>query len=118
MSSEQQAKQLKQFYHNLIRYIMMSAGYILIWILTGGGYFWPIWPIIVEGLFILKQAQNAGLIENIHKYKKNILSVEEKWVAERVKKDIENKAPTTDQASDTSINNANTETKNNTNATE
>lgn len=88
MSPESREKHLKKFYSSFIRYIMLSAGYILIWMLTGGGYFWPIWPVIVEGLFIAKYAHDLGLLTDVSKYKKDIMSAEAKWIENRVKKDL------------------------------
>lgn len=88
MSPESREKHLKQFYSSFIRYIMLSAAYILIWMLTGGGYFWPIWPVIVEGLFIGKYAHDLGLLTDVSKYKKDIMSAEAKWIENRVKKDL------------------------------
>ena len=29
----------------LAAYLVVNAGLVLIWALTGAGYFWPIWPI-------------------------------------------------------------------------
>lgn len=37
-------------------YIAVNAGLILIWLINGMGYFWPIWPIVWWGLSLLIQA--------------------------------------------------------------
>ncbi|MBV9279603.1 MAG: DUF1707 domain-containing protein [Chloroflexi bacterium] len=35
----------------LIRYLLISLFFIVVWALTGSSYFWPIWIILIMGLF-------------------------------------------------------------------
>jgi hypothetical protein len=41
----EQVKELKGYYTNLVIYAGISASSIIVWLLNGGGPFWPIWPI-------------------------------------------------------------------------
>lgn len=34
----------------LVPYIVVNAFLVLVWLVTGAGYFWPIWPILGWGL--------------------------------------------------------------------
>ncbi len=35
----------RQFRFHLIVYVVVNAALVVIWAATGGGYFWPIWPM-------------------------------------------------------------------------
>ena len=38
-------------------YLAVMALLVAIWALTGAGYFWPVWPILGWGLFVLPDAR-------------------------------------------------------------
>ncbi len=40
----------------LRQYLLVNLGLIVVWAVTGQGYFWPIWPIATWGLSLLIQA--------------------------------------------------------------
>ena len=40
-------------------YLAVMAQLVAIWALTGAGYFWPIWPILGWGLFVLPDAMRV-----------------------------------------------------------
>jgi holo-[acyl-carrier protein] synthase len=40
------------FYHDLTAYLLVNAGLVAIWALSGAGNFWPIWPMLGWGIGI------------------------------------------------------------------
>jgi hypothetical protein len=49
----------KDFYNNLISYLVVNAVLVVIWALTGRGYPWFLWPLGIWGVFILSHFLNA-----------------------------------------------------------
>jgi fatty acid desaturase len=47
--------QKRHYRRQVVNYLAVNAGLIVIWLLGGGGYFWPIWPIFGWGLALLIQ---------------------------------------------------------------
>ena len=45
----------RMYRRQLSRYVAVNTGLVLIWLLDGGGSFWPIWPIACWGLALLIQ---------------------------------------------------------------
>ena len=43
-------KAKRDFRNHVAIYVIVNAGLILIWALSGAGYFWPIWPIAGWGI--------------------------------------------------------------------
>jgi hypothetical protein len=43
-------------YAHLRSYIAVMAFLVLIWALTGFGYFWPAWPMVIWGFFAIRHA--------------------------------------------------------------
>lgn len=68
--NEQQVRQhvrrLRRFYTDALIYAVVNVGLILIWALSGGGYFWPIWVIIGWGIGLGIHAFSLGLIPQIN----------------------------------------------------
>lgn len=68
--TEQQARvyihKLRQFYTDILIYGVVNLGLILIWALSGGGYFWPIWVIVGWGIGLGVHAFSLGLIPQIN----------------------------------------------------
>lgn len=58
----EQIRNLKVFYTNLAIYGGVSIACILIWLLTGAGPFWPIWPIFGFALAALFQGIKLGAL--------------------------------------------------------
>lgn len=52
---------LGHFYRQLALYGIVNAGLILVWLLSGEGYFWPIWVIIAWGIPLFIQAIDLKL---------------------------------------------------------
>jgi hypothetical protein len=44
-----------------VTYLAVSALLIVIWALTGAGYFWPIWPILGWGVCVAPRVAKVGL---------------------------------------------------------
>ena len=42
----------REFRTHLMVYVAVNAVLVLIWSLTGAGYFWPMWPILGWGIAI------------------------------------------------------------------
>ncbi len=68
--TEQQARvyvhKLRQFYTDILVYGVVNLGLVLIWAISGGGYFWPIWVIIGWGIGLGVHAFSLGLIPQIN----------------------------------------------------
>ncbi|MEN8236513.1 MAG: 2TM domain-containing protein [Pseudomonadota bacterium] len=58
----QRVKNLREFYRHLTIYGVVNLSLILIWAISGGGYFWPIWVIVGWGVGIGLQAISLGLV--------------------------------------------------------
>jgi hypothetical protein len=55
-------RKLRRFYTDAMIYGVVNLGLILIWAISGGGYFWPIWVIIGWGIGLGIHAFSLGLI--------------------------------------------------------
>ncbi len=42
----------REFRTHLVVYVAVNALLVLIWSLTGAGYFWPMWPILGWGIAV------------------------------------------------------------------
>lgn len=77
---------LSNLHNQIIRYVGINTAGIIIWTLSGGGYFWPIWTIVLWGSDLLYQAYKLDLLKNTIKYKDSILDVARKWENKQVEK--------------------------------
>lgn len=57
---------LRRFYTDVLVYTIVNIGLILIWLVSGGGYFWPIWVIIGWGIGLGIHAFTLGLIPQMN----------------------------------------------------
>jgi hypothetical protein len=48
------------FRSHLFAYLAVNAGLVVIWALTGMGYFWPVWPLLGWGVGLLADAGAFG----------------------------------------------------------
>jgi len=55
-------RKLRRFYTDAFIYGIVNIGLILIWAISGGGYFWPIWVIIGWGIGLGIHAFSLGII--------------------------------------------------------
>jgi hypothetical protein len=61
-------RKLSRFYTDALIYVVVNLGLILIWAISGGGYFWPIWVIIGWGIGLGVHAFSLGLIPQINNF--------------------------------------------------
>lgn len=47
------------FRTHLLMYILVNAFLVVIWLMTGSGFFWPIFPIVGWGIGIVAHAWDA-----------------------------------------------------------
>ncbi|MBY0500514.1 MAG: 2TM domain-containing protein [Alphaproteobacteria bacterium] len=59
-------RKLRRFYSDALIYGVVNLGLILIWAISGGGYFWPIWVIIGWGIGLGIHAFSLGLIPQMN----------------------------------------------------
>lgn len=59
-------RKLKRFYTDILIYVIVNVGLILIWAVSGGGYFWPIWVIVGGGIGLSIYAFSVGLIPQMN----------------------------------------------------
>ncbi len=68
--NEQKAREhvnkLRRFYTDALIYGVVNLGLILIWAISGGGYFWPIWVIVGWGIGLAVHAFSLGLIPQVN----------------------------------------------------
>ena len=58
-------KKLRRFYTDILIYAVVNLGLILIWAISGGGTFWPIWVIVGWGIGLGVHAFSLGLLPQI-----------------------------------------------------
>ncbi len=58
-------RKLRRFYTDALIYAVVNLGLILIWAISGGGYFWPIWVIVGWGIGLGVHAFSLGLIPQL-----------------------------------------------------
>ena len=49
----------REFWGHLAVYLVVNAGLIVIWAMTSGGYFWPVWPILGWGIGVAAHAASV-----------------------------------------------------------
>src|SRR5438034_915675 len=57
---------LRRFYTDVLIYVIVNIGLVLIWAISGAGYFWPIWVIIGWGIGLGVHAFSLGLIPQMN----------------------------------------------------
>lgn len=48
--ARKKVKAKREFYQHLTSYAIVMAALVMIWLVSGGGYFWPIWPMLGWGI--------------------------------------------------------------------
>lgn len=61
----EKARRLREFYMGLTVYALVNLGLVVIWAVSGGGYFWPIWVMVGWGLGYLIQAISLGMVPQV-----------------------------------------------------
>lgn len=49
----------RKFHADLVAYVVVNAGLILVWAVTGAGYFWPAWVLGGWGVGLVLDAWNV-----------------------------------------------------------
>jgi hypothetical protein len=57
------ARLLKNFYGEFQSYVIINGVFVLVWLLADGGYFWPVWPIVIWGISLFLKASKLGVID-------------------------------------------------------
>lgn len=55
-------ERLKAFYNELYTFLITSAFSVLVWLLAGAGYFWPIWILVLWGGPLFLKASKLGIV--------------------------------------------------------
>lgn len=77
---------LRDFYQSLIIYALVNAGLVMIWAVSGGGTFWPIWVMVGWGSGLAISAVSLGLFPQLS----TLFPVfSDDWEDEQVKKQLE-----------------------------
>lgn len=74
-------KALRNFYRDAIYSALMSLGVIIIWAFSGGGYFWPIFVIVVFVISLIQKALDIGVFPKLTEL---LPFVDEKWEEQQV----------------------------------
>lgn len=80
---------LKNFYGELSVYILVITVSLIVWLLMGGGYFWPLWIILIWGIVLLLKASrlhiiNPMLYQNAHQFREKLPFIRPQWQEEKV----------------------------------
>ena len=80
---------LKNFYGELSVYILVVTVSLIVWLLMGGGYFWPLWIILIWGVVLLLKASrlhviNPLLYSSAHKFRETLPFIRPQWQEEKV----------------------------------
>ncbi len=75
---------LKNFYGELSSYILVVTISLIVWLLSGGGYFWPIWVILIWGIVLFLKASRLHIISPIyysksHDLREKLPFIKEEW---------------------------------------
>jgi uncharacterized membrane protein YecN with MAPEG domain len=49
----------RDFWANVVAYVVVNAFFVLAWAVTGGGYFWPVWIMGAWGVGVVMHAYNV-----------------------------------------------------------
>lgn len=75
---------LKNFYGELSSYILVVTISLIVWLLSGGGYFWPIWVILIWGIVLFLKASKLHIISpayyaKSHDLREKLPFIKEEW---------------------------------------
>ena len=55
----ERVKAKRDFLRGVLIYLVTNAFLVVVWAMSGGGYFWPVWPIAGWALGLAYQAWNV-----------------------------------------------------------
>jgi len=81
-------KFLKNFYGELSVYVLSVTVSLIVWLLCGGGYFWPLWLILIWGVILALKASRLRIItpalyHGAHKLRENLPFIRPQWEGEK-----------------------------------
>jgi len=56
-------KKRRDFYGHLLVYTMVNSFLVVIWAMTSGGFFWPVFPIVGWGIGVVMNAWDVYFAE-------------------------------------------------------
>ncbi len=56
-------ERLKSFYNEFYCFLIVVASTLLIWFLSGGGYFWPVWIMVLWGMPLFFKSSKLGVLD-------------------------------------------------------
>ena len=57
-------KKRRDFYGHILVYLLVNAFLVVIWAMTGAGFFWPIFPIVGWGIGVIMNAWDVYFAED------------------------------------------------------
>ena len=81
-------RSLKHFYRDVVFYVVMNIALILIWAISGGGYFWPIWVIVGWGLSLGMRALHIGIFPHLQEM---LPFMKDEWEENKIKEMMDKK---------------------------
>lgn len=83
-------RRLKNFYGELSVFILVITVSLIIWLLCGGGYFWPLWIGLIWGVVLLLKASKLKIIaptlyEGAHTLREKLPFIRPQWESEKAK---------------------------------
>jgi hypothetical protein len=82
MEAREKVRHLKTFYVNLLVYATVSVVCIIIWLVSGGGTFWPFWVIFGCAIAAFLQALRLGQLPIVEEF---FPFLQPQWEEEQVK---------------------------------
>jgi hypothetical protein len=80
-------RELRIFYTNLVVYGGVSLACIFIWLMNGGGAFWPIWPMMGFAIAATLQGIRLGTLKSLESW---FPFLNPNWEDDQVKKMLKN----------------------------
>ncbi|MFN7662239.1 MAG: 2TM domain-containing protein [Alphaproteobacteria bacterium] len=79
---------LKNFYGEFSLYILVITLSLIVWLLMGGGYFWPLWIILIWGVILLLKASRLHIInpfiyQSAHGFREKLPFIRPEWQEEK-----------------------------------
>lgn len=87
MNLDEKIVLLKSLHKQILRYAGFSVLSLMIWILNGGGYLWPVWVMLIWGSDLLYQAYQLNLLKTARKYTDRILDTLERKNRDKLEDD-------------------------------
>jgi hypothetical protein len=60
-AARKQLEDRRDFLTHVVAYVVLNAALVVVWAITGGGYFWPAWVIVAWGAGLILHAWDTFL---------------------------------------------------------